>query len=101
MQDRLLQPLQLLSRLEPEFLRELARVPSVGLERLGLASRPVERQHQLIAQPLPEWMRRDRGFELTHQLRVAPAGQIGIDPLLERRPAELLEPGDLVLDKGS
>ena len=100
LQDRLLKPLQLLARLEPKLLRQLAAGGSVGVERLGLARRPVERQHQLVAQALPEWMRGDQALELAHELRVATTGQVGVDPLLQRRPAQLLEPGDLVLDEG-
>ena len=87
LQDRLLKPLELLARFEPKLLRQLAAGGSVGVERLGLARRPVERQHQLVAQALPEWMSGDQALELASKPRVATTSEVGVDPLLGRRPA--------------
>ena len=51
-EDRLVEVMQLGSRLDPELLDEdLARV-AVGLQRVGLAAAAVQREHQLRVQPL-------------------------------------------------
>ena len=89
--------LQLLARLEPELVGELALRLAVGAERLGLPAGAIEREHQLAAQPLAQRMLGDERVELADQLRVPARGEIGVDPLLERRPAQLLEPRDLGL----
>jgi hypothetical protein len=49
LQDRALEPPQLPARLEPELARQLTPRHPVGLQRLGLARRAVEREHQLAA----------------------------------------------------
>ena len=97
-QDRLLQPPQLLARLESQLLRELVPSRAVGVERLGLPCRAVERQHELATQSLPEWLAADEPLELGDQLGVTPESKIGLDPLLQRRPgasprAERSRPG--------
>ena len=74
---------------------------AVGDERLGLPSGSVEREHQLAAQPLPAAAARLRGLRARRPARAwRPASQIGLDPLLERDPAQLLETGDLGLSEG-
>ena len=97
LEDRPLEPLELLARLQSQLLRELAAGLAVGVERLGLPAGAVEREHQLAAQALPQRMLGDERLELADQLGVAAAGQIGVDPLLERRQPQLLETGDLGL----
>ena len=99
-QDRLLELPELLAGLQPEALRQLAPRITVGTEGLGLAGRAVEREHQLAAQALPERVVADKSLQLTHEPRVAPAGKIGIDPPLERRQAQLLEPSHVGLGEG-
>jgi hypothetical protein len=54
----------------------------VGLERLRLPARAIERQHQLPAQPLAQRLLGDQRLQLADQLAVAAAGQIGLDPVL-------------------
>ena len=68
----------------------LARV-RVRVERLGLTARAVEREHQLCAQPLAQQVRADERRQLADELRVPPAGEIGVDPRLERCEPLLLE----------
>ena len=90
-----LDPLELRARLEAELLdQRLARV-LVDLQRLGLPTRAVEREHQLGAEALPERMRRRQRLELRHELGVAAGREPGLDPVLDRRHPELREPGDL------
>ncbi len=99
-QDRLLQALQLLARLEAELLRQLAPRGAVGVECLGLPARAVQREHQLAAKRLPERGARHERLELADELGVAPEREVGLDALLEDRQPQLLEPGDLHLREG-
>ena len=96
-QDRPLEPLQLLARLEPELVRQLAPGHPVASQRLGLAAGAVEREHQLAAQALPQRMLGDERLELADELGVTAERQVGVDPLLERRQPQLLQPRDLGL----
>ena len=57
----------------------------VGVERLGLASRAVEREHQLAAQPLAQRVLGDQRLELADQLSVAAERELGVDAPLERQ----------------
>ena len=47
---------------------------------------------QLAAHPLAERMRGDERLELRHEPAVAAESEIGLDPLLQQREPELLEP---------
>ena len=71
----------------PSSLRELAPRRPVDLQRLGLARRAVEREHQLAAQPLAQRVLGDQRLQLADQVRVPAGGEVGVDALLERRRA--------------
>ncbi len=78
--------------LDPELVEEgCARCP-VRVERLGLAARAVEREHQLRSERLTQRMLGDERLELRHELRRAAGGEVCLDPLLDRRDALFLEP---------
>ena len=77
-----------------------ARVP-VRLERLGLSARAVEREHQLAAQALAMGVLRDQRLQLADQLGVAAERKVGLDALLERREAQVVEPAALDLGERS
>ncbi len=88
-------PLEALERpagVDPELVDERSTCLLIDLERLRLAPAAVEREHQLRAKPLMESVRHAELLELTDELAVAPAGEVGFDPLLERRKPQLLEP---------
>src|SRR5262249_39710959 len=90
LQDRALEVLQRAARLESElFRKDLAGLP-VDLERVGLASRPVKREHQLPAQALLERVRLCQSFELRDELVAAAEREVGVDAVHQRREAELL-----------
>ena len=93
-QDLLLELPQRRARLEPELVERRPRV-AVGLERLRLPARAVEREHQLPAQTLAVRMLGDQRLELADELRVAAEREIGLDPLLERRQPQILQPPGL------
>jgi len=94
-EDLLMQLLQLRTRLETELVNERAPRGVVRVERLGLAARVVEREHQLDAQPLPQRVLPDERLQLGDELGVATAGELRVDPVLEHCEAELLEPPHL------
>ena len=104
-EDRALQLLQLAARLDPELLDEHAARVLVRGERLCLPPGAVEREHELAAQPLAKRRRRDERLELADEVGVPPGGEVGLDPVLERRGPELdearrLEPRELAVDVG-
>ena len=69
----------------------LARRP-VHLEGLGLPVAPVESEHPQRVEPLPERVIRGERLELPHQLGLSTAGEVRLDPTLERDEAKLVEP---------
>ena len=93
-QDRALQLLQRRARLDPELVDEHAAGGLVGGQRLGLAARPVEREHQLAAQALAEGVLRRQRVELRDQRGVAAEREVGVDPHLDREQVHLLEAPD-------
>jgi hypothetical protein len=97
-QDRLLELAQLFAGLDPELLDELAPDVAVGLERLGLPPRSVERQHQSASDPLAQGMLEGEGLELADDLPVPSQGELGIDPLLHGGEAKVLQARDVLLE---
>ena len=91
LEDRLLELPQLRARLEAELVGEQLPAAAVGVERVGLPSRPVEGEHQLRAPPLSERVFSDERLELGHELCVPAELELGVDPLLERRGTLLLQ----------
>ena len=67
----------------------------VGLERLGLSARPVQGQHPLRVQALPQRVVFQQSVELGQGLLVAPGGEVVVDRELGRPEPERLEPADL------
>jgi hypothetical protein len=96
-QDLRLQGPELTPRLEAELLDGVPPAVAVDLQRVGLASAAVQREHQLTPQPLAQRVRPQERLELDDHLPVPAERQVGIDPALQRRQPQLLEPRDLVL----
>ena len=97
MQDRVLELAQRPSRLKPELLDERAPRLLVSLERLGLTTRAVQRQHQVAPKTLPDRVLEDECLQLADDARVSPQLEVGLDSFLECRQTKLLEAGDLRL----
>ena len=93
-QDRPLEQPQRGGRLDPELLDE--RLPSLPIDgqRVGLPARPVEREHQLLAEPLAEGMGSDELLQLADELRMSAQREVRVDPPFDRREPDLLEPLD-------
>ena len=94
-QDRLLELLEPSTRLDPEVLAQQAAAVAVRLERLRLAARAVQSEHQLGPERLAERVGRDERLELAGDLRSRAAREVCVDPALDRGQAQLLEPGGL------
>ena len=92
--DRSLQLLERRARVDPQLVDECPARILVGVQSLRLPTRPVQRRHQIPPQALAERMLGDECLELPDELVVAPEGEVGVDPELERRQPDLLEPGD-------
>jgi hypothetical protein len=71
----------------------------VGVERLRLAARAVEREHQLSPEALAQRLGCDEAFELADELRSAPRRELRLDAVLHRVQAQALEPSGLGLDE--
>ena len=96
-QDRPVERLELRTGLDPELVDERAARVAVRRERIGLSARPVEREHQLRAEPLPQRMPRDEQLQLRHELGVDLELEIGRDPILEYAQPQILQAMDVVL----
>ena len=96
-QDRVMERLQLRSRVDPELVHESRTRRGVGIERLGLPPGAVEREHQLPAQSFPQRLLADERLELADELGVAATFEIGVETRLDRDKPELLQPCDLGL----
>jgi hypothetical protein len=94
-QDGRLQRPQLGPGLDAELLTQR---PASVLERsegVGLATRPVQGEHQHAPEPLPERVGGDHRLQLVEAVEVAAEGELGLDPILGGRPAKLVETGAL------
>ena len=90
-EDPTLELLQRRARLDSKLVDEEAPRLLVHVECLRLPPRPVEGDHELAPQPFPERLCGGERLELTDELGVAPAGEIGLDASLHAREPELLE----------
>ena len=96
-QDRAVERLELGTRLDPELLHERVARVAVRGERVGLPSRPVQREHQLRAESFPQRMPRDEQLQFRHEVGVDPELEIGGDPVLEYAQPQILQTVDVVL----
>jgi hypothetical protein len=88
-----------LAGLDPELRdKRLSRL-LVHLERLRLAPGSVEREHQLPAEALAKAMLAHQELQLGDEIGVAAEREIDLDPLLDSRQAQFLEPVYLGLRK--
>ena len=78
-QHRLLEPSQLLARLQSELSGEqLSRSP-VRSERVRLALAAVEREHELAPESLAQRVLGNQRFQLAHKLGVEPEVELCLD----------------------
>ena len=96
-EDRLLELLQGRARLDAELVDEQPPRLAIDLERLGLATRAVQRLHERRPEPLAERVLADEHLDLTDELCEAAEREVGVEPPLEGRQAELFESEHLQL----
>ncbi len=85
--------------LEAPLLVERTPCRLVGVERLLLAARPGEGEHQETAEPLAVGVLRGEGGSVGDHVVVAAELDLGLDAVLERGEPELVEPRDLRLEE--
>src|SRR5215207_11187960 len=68
-------------------------------ERVRLPSRAVQRGHEVGPEAFAEGIRPDEGLQLRDELAIAPEAELGSEPLLGGGEPELLEAGDLGLER--
>ena len=83
----------------PKLLPESLPRFAVHRQRLDLTAGAVQREHQLRAQPLTQRELAYQRVQLADQLLLVAEREIGVDPVLQRRQASLLEPCDLSLSE--
>ena len=96
-EDRPLEAAQRRPRLDPELLDQGGPRRPVGVQRLRLPARAVEREHELAAQALRQRVLGDQALELADELVGAAESEVRVDAILERGEVKLLEPTDLTL----
>jgi hypothetical protein len=79
------------ARLESELRIESLAHVAENVERLGLASAAIEREHQLAAEAFAEGMLGGQGSQLADELGVSSELEVGVNALLERGQAKLFE----------
>ena len=97
LEDLPLERLELLAGLQPELLDEPAARRLERLERVGLATGAIQREHQLRREALPQRVLAERGREPADEVDVPAIGELALEPPFERGEAQLLEPCDLAL----
>jgi hypothetical protein len=88
------QLLELAGRVDAELLREHGPGPLERRQGLCLPVRSVQGEHQPAPQPFAQWVGLRQALELRDDLDVTAELEAGVDLLLERLQAELLEPRD-------
>ena len=81
------------TQLFPQHAPELV----VGLQRFGLPAAAVKGEHELTAKTLPHGMLADQSLQLSSECARRAESQIRLDPLLQARQVQLLQPHDLGL----
>ena len=100
LQHRVLHALQLRPRHDAELLIEQTAGRLVGGQCVGLPPAPVEGDHELGPQPLPQRVLLYQFGELAHQVGVHAEGEVGARPRLERLETKLPEPVHGAGDEG-
>ena len=90
-EDLGVQKLQILARLDTQFLDEQGSRVAIGGQCVGLAARPVQRQHQLAAQGFAERMLDDEGLQLRDSSGVVAEREVRLDATRERHEPEFQE----------
>ena len=83
--DRGLEPAQVRSGIDPQFVGEQRPRPLIGAKGFTLPARAVEGEHQLAPSPFAQRRIGDRGLELADDLRGAAGREQRVGPVLHQR----------------
>jgi hypothetical protein len=100
LEDARLQLPQLGTGLDTHLVHQAAARRAIRLERLGLTTRAVQREHALRVQALPQWVLGGQTLEPSERLLIASSRKVVFDRQLRRRQPQLLEPADLRRGEG-
>ena len=95
-----MQALQVRGRVDAEFLGEPVPQRRVRGERLRLAAAPVQGQDPLAGEPFPQRVGAGHAVQFGDQAGVPAAGQVGVDPALQRGQPGFLEAAGVGLSEG-
>ena len=96
-QDRSFEPLEIAAGFEPKLLDQPTPGAAVALKRIGMATRAVQREHQLTDEALAQGMLVDERLELSDQPGVLAERELRVYALLDSAQPCLLQPRDLRL----
>ena len=99
-QDRQLELLQRLARVDTELVGEPLPRPGVGCQRVSLPVTPIEGGHQLAPEPLAHRVLEHRPIQLRHQSGVLAQREPYVVGVLLCHQAQLVEPDRLRLGEG-
>lgn len=88
-QDQLVQLLQISPGVDPEFRIEQLADVAIGLERIGLASTAVQREHQLGEESFSRGVLRRQNFQFGDDVVAVAEEQVEVDATLCRLPSSL------------
>ena len=90
-----MQPDEAGRRVDPEFVGQELADALEGASASACRPFPVQREHQLLPEPLPQRMPRQQRFELRDRTRRRPRREQRSDSLLLRLQPELVQPSRL------
>ena len=94
-EDRLFEAAERCAGLEAEFADEESPSLLIDVESLCLSPAAVEREHQLAAQLLAQWVPGDERLEFCDRVGVPAERKLGFESFLERPQAKLFQPQGL------
>ena len=94
-QDALVQLPELWPRFYAQFAHQNAARLAVDGESFSTPAAPVQGEHQLSVEALPQWMLRYKSLQAGHELAVVAEMQAGLDLAFGRLQPQLLQPGYL------
>ncbi len=100
-EQRPLERLEFIARVEPELTGEHIAQPLVDLQRRGPSPGPVQGQHQLEVNPLVQRMPGREPEQLPDDLVMAPEEQVRLDPAAQYAHPGLLQAGHLDVEDPS
>ncbi len=99
-QDPFVQAAQVGAWIDAKLFGEPVPELRVGAQRLRLAAAPVQREDPLPGEPLPERVPGGQSIQLRDQAGVPAAGQVGLDPVLQRGQPGFFQAAGIRLGEG-